>query len=469
MMKYNWFDHSKEAEIDVYLKKYLGVFGKINLFFNISYIIKELVGNANKANLKRVHFIVNNLDIDSKNDYSLGIEKFRTDLDLNFDKYIGLLHEKDFFVEVHFNIQANNFVVTVSNNSPILESEKSRILERIKLSSLSESLDESLLSQQDSTEGAGFGFFIIVLLLKKMGLSSENFRLDTDKDITKSTITIPIDKAELSDTAQVADIISKEIESIPQFPEHILKLQTLLNDKNSDFKDISQLIVRDPALVAEIIKIANSGLYSVSEKVDNIENAIKIVGFAGIQNIVKTNTSLNILMNKYNLNFIKEIMDHSNEVAHYALEITKLYKIKEIVDYIYTAAILHDIGKIIIHSLNPDLIKKIESLCLEKGVSVNLIEDLTGGFNHSLTGFKLAEKWLFPELIRDAIALHHNPWGTNSFNKKIIDTIYIANMFHYYRKKEVKFEQVNDMVLNFFQINTKEDFEALYSKVSINR
>ena len=60
---YAYIDHQTESIIDNNLEDYLKSIGKANFFNNLSYILKEVVGNANKANLKRAYFHLNDLDI----------------------------------------------------------------------------------------------------------------------------------------------------------------------------------------------------------------------------------------------------------------------------------------------------------------------------------------------------------------------------------------------------------------------
>jgi len=464
---FDYIDHNKETIIETNLKDYLSLIKKPNLFQHLSYIIKEMVGNANKANLKRIHFFLNELNIHTAEDYKKGMETFREYLSLHSARYFEHLKKKGYFVKITLAITNDSFVVIVENNVKLLPVEKSRIDEKIKKSIRFTSMEEALEHGLDQSEGAGFGLILSLMLLRKIGLDERMFKIFEKEKETEARLIIPLSLLDKEHEEFIAENIKNEIKVIPQFPQHIMELQSKLSNPNANFKDLSSIINKDPSLIADILKVANSSIYMMPHRVKTIEEAVRQIGFKGVKNLVFTYSVQKLLSEKYNTNIIKEIMEHSSEVAFYAYEIAKYFKLRDIVDETYTAAILHDFGKIIINSLNPDLIKKIEKICLEKDININLVENLTNGFNHSLIGSSLAIKWKFPENIIETIKYHHLPLDCREEFKALVYVVYLSNELYYYKRNEVLFENINYHVLKYFKIDEKNNFEELVKKFYI--
>ncbi|MBN2546450.1 MAG: HDOD domain-containing protein [Spirochaetes bacterium] len=458
-------DHNKETIIETTLKDYLTLIKKPNLFQHLSYILKEMVGNANKANLKRVHFILNELNINIDSDYKQGMETFREYLTLYNTRYFEHLKKRGFYVKVTLTVSEENLVIIVQNNSKMLPIEKNRIDEKIKKSIRFTSMEEALTQGLDQTEGAGFGLILSLMLLRKIGLDERMFKIFEKENVTEVRLIVPLSLLDKEQEEFIAESIKNEIRVIPQFPQHIMELQSKLSNPNANFKDLSSIINKDPSLIADILKVANSSIYMMPHRVKTIEEAVRQIGFKGVKNLVFTYSVQKLLLEKYNTNIIKEIMEHSSEVAFYAYEIAKYFKLNNIIDETYTAAILHDFGKIIINSLNPYLIKKIENLCHEKEININLVENLTNGFNHSLIGSSLAIKWKFSENIIETIKYHHLPLDCKEEFKDLVYVVYLSNELYYYKRNEVQFDNINYNVLKYFKIEEKNNFDIIIMKM----
>ena len=81
---------------------------------------------------------------------------------------------------------------------------------------------------------------------------------------------------------QIESVISK-IENISPL---ITQLSSKLNDPEIDPKEVSKIIIQDQGLTSFILKRVNSPYYGLLQKVDNIFNAIVILGYNEIYRIV---------------------------------------------------------------------------------------------------------------------------------------------------------------------------------------
>jgi len=207
-------------------------------------------------------------------------------------------------------------------------------------------------------------------------------------------------------------------------------------------------------------------MYALPKKVSSIEEAVKFIGFHGIRNLVMTYSAQKLLISRYKLDIVKEIMEHSAEVSFYAQEIARIYKLKEYYDELYMGGILHDLGKIIAQSIRPDIYRNISRICEEKSIPLNILESMTNGYNHSLIGARLAEKWNFPPSIVSMIKYHHVPLQSEEGNFKKNAVIYIANMIAHCRTGQCNFSEINYESLQFLDIHYQADFEKLYNNLT---
>jgi len=89
---------SRELEdglVDV-LARILSHLGKEKISDSLGYCLRELVNNSKKANLKRVFFLDQNLDINDKTHYDKGMSLFKEKAFSNLDYYLDLMEEKEY-------------------------------------------------------------------------------------------------------------------------------------------------------------------------------------------------------------------------------------------------------------------------------------------------------------------------------------------------------------------------------------
>jgi putative nucleotidyltransferase with HDIG domain len=302
-------------------------------------------------------------------------------------------------------------------------------------------------------------------MLKKIGLEEECFEISTTDKYTIASISIPLDEAIIENLSELSQTIVENINSLPQFPENIMLVQKLIADPKSDMPTIARQISMDPALTADLLKIVNSAQYMLSKKVDNISEAVKMVGIKGIKNLLYSYGSVKILgdetLDK------KQLWDHSYRTAFYAYNLFKNFKKdRNMLDDVYVGGILHDMGKIVFSNVHPDLLAKIRDFTTERNLPVSTFEDLSAGMNHAELGALIAEKWNFPERLVLAIRFHHDPGSAAPEHRDLIDAVYLANMFCEYENGNVNFDQFDTGALDNFGINSKKQIDSLLARFS---
>ena len=454
-----------EQYLSMILSLFLLTLNKTNLFTFLEYCVKEMVMNSSKANSKRIYFREKGLKLTDPADYGKGIENFKSDVFGNFQNYEQKHKELNSAIKVQFKIMDKTFQISVVNNSVLCLEEKKRIQQRLQVADKFNTMAEVLTYGFDETEGAGFGLIIVILMLRKMNLDERVFSIKSADKFTVTSLSIPVDLISSEQGMLLAKEITDEIANMPQFPEGILRLQKELADPNCDFHSIAGIVKQDSALTTEIIRIANSPIYMLPQKVEDVVTAVQMIGVKGVKNLVLSFGVNKVFQQRYNKEKIDEVMEHSYKVALYCSQLARIKHLGNLKDDIYVAALLHDMGKIVVNALQPQLIEKLQKICEERHIPLTALENLTDGYNHSIIGSLLAEKWNFPPNLIASIKYHHIPLEAPEEYKTIVSTIYLANEFYYYLKGARRYEELNYKILKFFAIEAHDKFMELLKKV----
>jgi len=455
-------------DTEVYLEEILGAFltelGYAQIKDQLAYCLRELAVNAKKANTKRAYFLEKSLNLEDPDEYNEGMKTFKEETLENIQYYLQKQKEQGLYIKIIFHTQGKTFNIIVRNNVEITRKEQIRVYDRIARSRAFTSMEEAFATVLDNSEGAGLGIVILILMLKKMGLEEDSFSIDMEEGETIAALSIPFSDIHLEKTDLLTQAIIREIESLPQFPDNIVNLQKLISDPDSEIADIARQISTDPSLTADLLKLVNSAQFMLPKKVDNIVEAVKLVGMKGVRNLLYTHGTQKILNEKYQ--DMRSLWDHSYRTAFYAYHLARSFKKKkDILDDIYVGGILHDLGKIIIATLHPELLDRIISFCAEKEIPTRMLEDLSVGFNHAEIGAMIAEKWNFPEQLVAAIRHHHEPNQADENFIDVVYTVYLANALTAIEREQINFEQINTDVLHDFGIQTADHLTKIQERL----
>jgi putative nucleotidyltransferase with HDIG domain len=454
-------------EAELYIEQVIAVFLKLvhreELKDYIAYCVRELAVNAKKANTKRVYFRERGLNLANPRDYNEGMRSFKEDTLNNIGHYLRLQKERGLYIKLILWIKNNVIAIEVRNNVTVSTNELIRIQQ--KLNWQYDNLGESMGALLDDSEGAGLGLAILVLMLKKMGLTADSFTISSTETETIARIRIPMDNGVMESITALSAMIVDNVNSLPQFPENILQVQQLIRQPDVDIATIARKIAMDPAITADLLKIVNSAQYMLTKKVNNIAEAVKLVGIQGIKNLLYSYGTQKILGDESAEK--KALWDHSYKTAFYAVNLIKnIQRKSDGLDDAYIGGILHDMGKIIFANVHPDLMNHIREFCNQKSLPPTTFENLAAGMNHAEIGALVAEKWNFPSALINAIRYHHDPAAAPVEHRTLVDTVYLANMFCEYENGNISFDQFDPAVLECFGVTTKNQIDSLLARFS---
>jgi len=218
-----------------------------------------------------------------------------------------------------------------------------------------------------------------------------------------------------------------QVKAFPGMPDTSAKLMTMLKDSESSAAQIESVLKYDPGLTANILKLTNSAYFGIPSKVSSVKQAVVLLGWKRLLQLVMT-MCMSTVMKKpvpgYDLPR-GELWRHSVAVSVAAELVVKALKIPG-ADEVFTAALLHDVGKLVLGGFVQDDLKQIESM-VSKGIAFEVAEFIVLGTDHAHIGARILEKWSFPENLVNAVNWHHDP-ETCENHCTFSDIVHVANI-----------------------------------------
>jgi putative nucleotidyltransferase with HDIG domain len=209
----------------------------------------------------------------------------------------------------------------------------------------------------------------------------------------------------------VADIrqLIAHIDALQPIPPVAAKILDLAEDIKSCLSDIADVIIHDPSITANLLKICNSADFRLTRKVESIRDAIALLGIDQVVDLVLMD-SLSVSHREdqdgYGLGE-GELWRHAVISAHVAKTLAKKNGVAHAKNRVFTAALLKDIGKLILGRFEAFAFEKINILVQSHGYSFGEAENEVIGMNHETLGAMVAQNWQFDEKLVFMIQNHH--------------------------------------------------------------
>jgi len=204
--------------------------------------------------------------------------------------------------------------------------------------------------------------------------------------------------------------ILRSVQHVPAFPMTIQKVMTLLQDDDYSVLEVANVIRFDQAITANILRMCNSAYFGIRSRIGTLNEAVMHLGKENITIAVQT-SGVSRFFRKAAKGYVPQANDlwaHSVSVALMSQILhRRIYQREQPV--FYTAALLHDVGKVILGEYVHEFFAQIMDLVCREECSFLEAEERLFGINHATIGGKIAEQWNFPGEISTAIAFHHRP------------------------------------------------------------
>lgn len=192
---------------------------------------------------------------------------------------------------------------------------------------------------------------------------------------------------------------------LPSPPDVVMALIGAMDDDEKGADQVAGLVARDQGLTARVLKISNSSFYGLSGQIGTVNEAVVILGFSNVSNLVIATE----IANRYptspaTRDALAGFWPHAMLTAFCASALANRCGAET--GFAFTGGLLHDIGKLVLASAYPDDFSQFWATA-PGAEDVLALESERFGMDHAVLGGWITEQWCFPAAISVALRAHH--------------------------------------------------------------
>jgi len=234
-------------------------------------------------------------------------------------------------------------------------------------------------------------------------------------------------------TPQAGELLSAVLASpqLPSLPTVASRLLTLTAKEDATLAEVAELVSRDVALCARILKVANSAFYSFPQQICSISQAISMLGTNAVQSLVLSFSFMSMDRVAAGSRFrFDTFMERSLARASMARLITASV-CPEDMEEVFIAGLLQNLGELVMACTLPEQYDKVLDKIGSDPDRSCAAEVSVFGVDHCFIGYEVAKHWNFPTRFTLPILHHHNPRayeGDDHQVRQLVRTVYMSEL-----------------------------------------
>jgi putative nucleotidyltransferase with HDIG domain len=264
-----------------------------------------------------------------------------------------------------------------------------------------------------------------------------------DPEQLRSVLENTLALTDLLQNASLKSFIAR-IENIPSLPLLYQQVTRELHSEDPSPARIGEIIAQDMAMTAKLLQIVNSAAYGIRAQISEPKQAASYLGLDTIRALV---LSLGVF-SAFDPHLLgpgqaEQLWEHALSVSKFARLIATCEGIggRDLDPYI-SAGLLHDIGKLIMASADPNY-RRIMATAASTGTRLNELEFQEFGCTHAEVGAYLLGVWGLPNEIVEAVAWNHRPLDSPVTEFSPLAAVHVASAFDAQQHPEREFMDAN--------------------------
>jgi putative nucleotidyltransferase with HDIG domain len=197
-------------------------------------------------------------------------------------------------------------------------------------------------------------------------------------------------------------------DGLPTLPAYVFELNSLLGANPVNLKRVGEVIRTDPSLSAQVIRMCNSALLGVREKVKSIKHAVVLLGTERLRTLVLTCSLIEYVGHRIASEDVQSFWQHCFLTAALSERLARGIAYSQ-PEQAYLAGLLHDIGALPLLVINAsEAARSDQDVPQGWGESLRF-EQERFGTDHCEVGHWIGTSWNFPPALVEVMVKHHTP------------------------------------------------------------
>ncbi|HEY4071779.1 MAG TPA: HDOD domain-containing protein [Herbaspirillum sp.] len=189
---------------------------------------------------------------------------------------------------------------------------------------------------------------------------------------------------------------------LPTIPKVVQKLIESFSSEDVSVEEIAKQLASDPALSAKLLRLANSAYFHVSRTVGTVDDALRMLGFVMVRNLVLGNGMVAAFPRVPGID-LPQFWRYNLYAACVARWLAATAGEGENGDMVFTLGMMHGIGQLQMHVGMPEAMAPLDKQMNVLDAGRAELEKAALGFHYGEVSAELAKLWNFPPFLIDAL------------------------------------------------------------------
>lgn len=224
------------------------------------------------------------------------------------------------------------------------------------------------------------------------------------------------------------DAVAARVKALPTLSLATVRLAELARDPRSSATDFERVIRPDPALTTNLLRLVNSAYFGLRTPAESVRQAVTLLGFKRTIEVAAAASFAPVIPARlpgYDVE-ARAFWLHCVAVAVLSERLSSELKVPG-GDRIFTAGLLHDIGKLAVATFVSNEATEILAR-VRGGLAFVTAEREVLGVDHSQVGATVADAWKLPCSVADVARWHHSPGEAPEGDRRVLaDLVHVAD------------------------------------------
>jgi putative nucleotidyltransferase with HDIG domain len=276
------------------------------------------------------------------------------------------------------------------------------------------------------------GYTELQASLRAVSVAHQFLLKPCDPDSLRASIARSASLGDVLDSRMLTSLVGS-LRDLPPLPRVFTELKLALGNPKTSVEQITKIVEQDVAVSAKLLQLVNSAFFGTSRSVTDIKMAVVRLGMSVLQDLVLSLAVFrSFSANEYvSQDYIEGIHGHAQFTARIAAGLSQNMQISSAT---VLAALLHDVGKLVIAERTPAHLARALSQAEEEGRPLFEVEESLIQISHAEVGAYLLSLWGLPSSVVEAVAHHHHPRRVPQNGIDMVLLVYAANLLAHERE-----------------------------------